>query len=157
MRGARSSGVMPQALQRIIPADAGSTCQLPDGYKQMGDHPRGCGEHLARQNARCRLGGSSPRMRGARDSPGARTARMGIIPADAGSTMRAVFKVWLNRDHPRGCGEHVSDSDITLHESGSSPRMRGALDDRQTLIGCRGIIPADAGSTSRPATYDPDT
>ena len=53
---------------------------------------------------------------------------LGIIPADAGSTIMvyAIFPPY--RDHPRGCGEHGI-YDLLLDDAkGSSPRMRGAPD-----------------------------
>ena len=52
---------------------------------------------------------------------------LGIIPADAGSTCRRSCRTVLIRDHPRGCGEHITDSDGEMDLTGSSPRMRGAL------------------------------
>ena len=65
MRGAHGCLTKHGQLQRIIPADAGSTRggQAMSDPKQ--DHPRGCGEHIA--SAFCaKVGvGSSPRMRGA--------------------------------------------------------------------------------------------
>ena len=50
--------------------------------------------------------GAAPRMRGA---PSLRIAYHGIgriIPADAGSTTDRAYRVSLDEDHPRGCGEH---------------------------------------------------
>ena len=73
-----------------------------------------------------------------------------IIPADAGSTWGKSHLYWLRRDHPRGCGEHMRAALIRLVRMGSSPRMRGARDVAQQLPAPVGIIPADAGSTSRP-------
>ena len=51
---------------------------------------------------------------------------VGIIPADAGSTLAPVFG-WVHRkDHPRRCGEHVVPMLIRERKVGSSPQMRGA-------------------------------
>ncbi len=50
----------------IIPADAGSTCRVNEGPTTVGDHPRGCGEHRREPGSVHNIGGSSPRMRGAR-------------------------------------------------------------------------------------------
>ena len=91
---------------------------------------------------------SSPQMWGApRRRMGARH-RPGIIPADAGSTLAYRLRFGRREDHPRGCGEHPGSTGMRSEASGSSPRMRGAQafgpDDRAR----RGIIPADAGSTS---------
>ena len=47
MRGARLSSSCPSDLLRIIPADAGSTPSTRSRPVSTGDHPRGCGEHVA--------------------------------------------------------------------------------------------------------------
>ena len=96
-----------------------------------------------------RARGSSPRMRGAPGERGRGAGGQRIIPADAGSTMPIHASSPLCWDHPRGCGEHPLVQNVRVGQIGSSPRMRGAPqtapDDR---LG-RGIIPADAGSTSQ--------
>ena len=74
--------------------------------------------------------GSSPRMRGALDI---------IYVFDSSE-----------RDHPRGCGEHVRAVHGQRFEQGSSPRMRGALISPGSLSRSTWIIPADAGSTDIP-------
>ena len=86
-------------------------------------------------------------MRGARPLLLQAYCKIGIIPADAGSTKRSTRPKVRSRDHPRGCGEHARNSILLIPRVGSSPRMRGAhccLD--PAVFGC-GIIPADAGST----------
>ena len=86
MRGARFGGIADVVQARIIPADAGSTAKVFRSASQLGDHPRGCGEHHGDMAEDIVAGGSSPRMRGAL-SPSRRYTFMGrIIPADAGST-----------------------------------------------------------------------
>ena len=52
---------------------------------------------------------------------------MRIIPADAGSTVFSMIATGITRDHPRGCGEHLTYNWNSPFEKGSSPRMRGAL------------------------------
>ena len=51
------------------------------------------------------------------------------------------------RAHPRVCGEHSSSWPACRCGWGSSPRLRGALDDRHRPQGRTGLIPASAGST----------
>ena len=98
----------PTALSgRIIPADAGSTAQVAHGQSAREDHPRGCGEHTGRLNTHTRYWGSSPRMRGAQVDGLMGPLETGIIPADAGSTVRIREHNYGRRDHPRGCGEHT--------------------------------------------------
>ena len=96
--------------------------------------------------------GSSPRMRGALTYHQIREGRARIIPADAGSTFRRTTDRMPKMDHPRGCGEHAAKAPITPTTTGSSPRMRGARDIWSPNAHTRGIIPADAGSTSGDAT-----
>ena len=137
-------------MSRIIPADAGSTSYTVSSPCGGTDHPRGCGEHRSRLYRGTYLQGSSPRMRGARRARPVAAAKVRIIPADAGSTERGERHFVRAEDHPRGCGEHfLADQEICLME-GSSPRMRGAPCQSGDFQERPRIIPADAGSTSRP-------
>ena len=147
VRGARrprQPGIRPNG---IIPACAGSTQVRLRRRPWTEDHPRMCGEHRSGFNALFFLTGSSPHVRGARKDSPLRRCHSGIIPACAGSTLRA----WLLRqrrgDHPRMCGEHFLDGLTDMTKKGSSPHVRGAL----FVFGCftdwGGIIPACAGST----------
>ena len=147
MRGARFAlQDIPNRL-RIIPADAGSTIHDWHYLSFTRDHPRGCGEHDMNTSISLSRRGSSPRMRGAPMRVRVCGLWAGIIPADAGSTQRAAPRRYLQRDHPRGCGEHAMLIRLGVLRSGSSPRMRGALlKNSVAVIGAR-IIPADAGST----------
>ena len=93
--------------------------------------------------------GSSPRMRGAPYRLAGDVPELGIIPADAGSTVACPIEQIPHADHPRGCGEHGPQGPAGLGLTGSSPRMRGAHSIALGLLDWYGIIPADAGSTSR--------
>ena len=91
-------------------------------------------------------------MRGAPNCSGVSTPISRIIPADAGSTKAGFGQSALERDHPRGCGEHGPLWRNAMTLCGSSPRMRGARRRWPLSIRQAGIIPADAGSTSAPIT-----
>ena len=86
---------------------------------------------------------------------------IGIIPAYAGSTSGVKSSSSLSSDHPRIRGEHAWLASAAIPALGSSPHMRGAPARVVSDGGCRGIIPAYAGSTSarhdraRPATDHP--
>ena len=113
---------------RITPADAGKTNLRRSVHADLGDHPRGCGENVFRDQLGKNLMGSPPRMRGK--------------PA------KALTNPIQCRDHPRGCGENPAATHGRTPARGSPPRMRGKL-----LFGgaCGiryGITPADAGKTS---------
>ena len=86
MRGTPLQRLCKGSLAGIIPADAGNTIHVRPVGRRSGDHPRGCGEHLATWAYAEWWSGSSPRMRGTR-LPGSQINPIrGIIPADAGNT-----------------------------------------------------------------------
>ena len=126
MRGAQFSFSAIITSTGIIPADAGSTHKTELIVSILGDHPRGCGEHIVLGFAPACDPGSSPRMRGAHTMHPLGLSNGRIIPADAGSTLTIVPWLGFVRDHPRGCGEHVHESLHLYRQPGSSPRMRGA-------------------------------
>ena len=73
--------------------------------------------------------------------------RFRITPADAGKTLNRSYKLTLNRDHPRGCGENRKNPKNLQEKLGSPPRMRGKpLSANGYEVGKR-ITPADAGKT----------
>ena len=134
MRGALSKRRLSLVGEGIIPADAGSTCC---GYRFQNcskDHPRGCGEHLLAGSPCFLLTGSSPRMRGARRLGRRHERDTRIIPADAGSTGMCWWTSPMTRDHPRGCGEHCAVRPAGRPRCGSSPRMRGARQERPVPV-----------------------
>ena len=137
----------------IIPADAGLT--LASGRCQIlqRDHPRGCGAHHTSGMGRWCQMGSSPRMRGSPTDEHTTPRQAGIIPADAGLTSTSLWAQYSQRDHPRGCGAHLSSIWLSIMKRGSSPRMRGSHASRINRQVNLGIIPADAGLTP---TREPD-
>ena len=146
MRGAGLCEVGAQFQAGIIPACAGSRQAVEERPNVQRDHPRVCGEQ-AQLRAVVELGvGSSPRVRGAVRSPTKTSEDEGIIPACAGSSAGACTGLLTGRDHPRVCGEQRLKKSVIKTPSGSSPRVRGAVE-RELLTGQRlGIIPACAGS-----------
>ena len=86
MRGARALADRIEREMGIIPAYAGSTLGARGGGRDMGDHPRVCGEHAHGAQLAVYLEGSSPRMRGAPWRTREVGTSKGIIPAYAGST-----------------------------------------------------------------------
>ena len=147
MRGKRFDLIKRIFVFRITPADAGKTATACLGVIAEWDHPRGCGENVAKR-ANCSLEvGSPPRMRGKpmlskQDLDAAR-----ITPADAGKTPTPERRVIKCKDHPRGCGENLSPRIALIGQLGSPPRMRGKLVNRFLRAETTGITPADAGKT----------
>ena len=145
-------GTLPGALERlqsfrIIPAHAGNTRHKLTRTSIFGDHPRTCGEHLARRWALRRLMGSSPHMRGTPPTRLVLPLAVGIIPAHAGNTIRLPPAARRGQDHPRTCGEHYMWSGLITVDQGSSPHMRGTPVSHHPHPREHGIIPAHAGNT----------
>ena len=74
-----------------------------------------------------------------------------IIPACAGNRHIYLFCIYLFWDHPRACGEQYEQLVGGIDTLGSSPRVRGAGLRPGRDRPLRGIIPACAGSSSRPS------
>ena len=150
MRGTLSQAGPCGQRRRIIPADAGNTSVPVSISSPAKDHPRGCGEHACRDSLGDGREGSSPRMRGTLlgDYTGDMAKR--IIPADAGNTWERLHDQARRPDHPRGCGEHMNDGELTKPALGSSPRMRGTRRLISRAANSIRIIPADAGNTLTP-------
>ena len=148
MRGTRTPASRESVQNGIIPAYAGNTSLSGNLEDFGGDHPRVCGEHVRNDRAIEARAGSSPRMRGTRDTLGGAVRPPGIIPAYAGNTKGfGKFRVHTG-DHPRVCGEHKHGVERGHLRAGSSPRMRGTRACRDHVLVTSGIIPAYAGNTS---------
>ena len=170
-RGAPKKREDRENAARIIPAYAGSTSAAAPSCESREDHPRIRGEHQAELVAYLAQAGSSPHTRGALRAcmPSIRRRRiipayagstfpsgpgggtfMRIIPAYAGSTPGLVRCERPGGDHPRIRGEHSLFSSPSLAMDGSSPHTRGAHPGLGRGPHGRRIIPAYAGSTSKP-------
>ena len=111
------------------------------------DHPRIRGEHEMRKETSVIERGSSPHTRGALVACYRALARLGIIPAYAGSTHMTSNGSHTSRDHPRIRGEHRHHDGTMYDGMGSSPHTRGARAFLAVALAPGGIIPAYAGST----------
>ena len=147
-RGAHVISLTPCSKTRIIPACAGSTSYRLFCRYVARDHPRMRGEHRAPRAGRRPRRGSSPHARGAPRVIYVSRARLGIIPACAGSTHNGRSLKTNTWDHPRMRGEHALHASEMPCSMGSSPHARGAPAGPQGLYISAGIIPACAGSTS---------
>ena len=133
---------------RLIPARAGKTRPGTCATLRRAAHPRACGENPVPAIATEVAAGSSPRVRG---KPGADRAALGrgrLIPARAGKTSRQLSRHTNGRAHPRACGENVFWATSALLCLGSSPRVRGKLQELDPGRARRGLIPACAGKTT---------
>ncbi len=106
-----------------------------------------CGENsVERIPLACPLG-SSPRMRGKRQTLHQTLTRNRLIPAYAGKTSINLYSFPRSRAHPRVCGENGSNLAAGIGGAGSSPRMRGKLLMNGGHVKRIGLIPAYAGKT----------
>ncbi len=148
-RGARHDARVDHHVRRLIPAGAGSTRTRRWWTPGRRAHPRRRGEHPPMSPLSAAPVGSSPQARGAQPQMGDLYARLGLIPAGAGSTvgLRAPARRWSA--HPRRRGEHMLVRMLRIFSAGSSPQARGAHARLQIGDIITGLIPAGAGSTSR--------
>ncbi len=86
-------------------------------------------------------------MRGTRDSPQNDHPGFRFIPAHAGNTSLRPGISACRSVHPRACGEHTSRIRSNSPRRGSSPRMRGTLDNSVLVAEDPRFIPAHAGNT----------
>ena len=125
MRGKVQLGEIDLQDIWITPAYAGKSGPCPDRVPPAGDHPRVCGEKSQSTSASPRALGSPPRMRGKGVKQSNSRIRMGITPAYAGKSILCRLSLIVGRDHPRVCGEKISQFLLRIDGVGSPPRMRG--------------------------------
>ena len=147
MRGTPIDAEQAFAYPGIIPAYAGNTESWCMWFRPAGDHPRVCGEHGTKCWKPRTPPGSSPRMRGTRESGMADYIAERIIPAYAGNTWWRTACPCCIWDHPRVCGEHTCSALAVPVARGSSPRMRGTPSGTAAVLNLEWIIPAYAGNT----------
>ena len=148
MRGKPSTLARLISQARNIPAYAGKTqASSPRRWKNP-EHPRVCGENVARPDALGYIKGTSPRMRGKRQVIAQKFNCVRNIPAYAGKTPSHSTKVQLCQEHPRVCGENPYHRMIWTVDDGTSPRMRGKPRIRGQSAHKARNIPAYAGKTN---------
>ena len=113
----------------------------------MTDHPRACGENNDMKLSLRHFQGSPPRVRGKRIHGRFLRFLHGITPARAGKTARLMPSSALYADHPRACGENLTDPHNCTACPGSPPRVRGKHDERYVTTEENRITPARAGKT----------
>ena len=114
-------------------------------------HPRVCGENSRAAQSSAATLGSSPRVRGKHRRLPQPHRERGLIPACAGKTRWRPWAPTRATAHPRVCGENGRMGGTPGRPSGSSPRVRGKLGEREGGEVGPGLIPACAGKTRRHA------
>ena len=87
-------------------------------------------------------------MRGKRSGLQRHLAHRRLIPARAGKTQPAPLRRGACAAHPRACGENPSGRTGIRGRTGSSPRVRGKLEDVSAQSAEVRLIPARAGKTT---------
>ena len=129
----RVRGKPPQSRQESlttgsIPACAGETPHRRQRQRPTRVHPRVCGGNNREAILSLLVDGPSPRVRGKRLHPRARSGRRGSIPACAGETRMDMSIYARYAVHPRVCGGNVIAAVAAAIGPGPSPRVRGKLD-----------------------------
>ena len=124
--GEKQAGDDDGALgEGITPACAGKRRGCCCRIRAGGDHPRVCGEKLYEIDGRSYFWGSPPRVRGKGKKETESTFRQRITPACAGKSNLVGFRLELDQDHPRVCGEKTRLVACFCSLEGSPPRVRG--------------------------------
>ena len=133
--------------ERITPAGAGKTCYARCCTDFAWDHPRRCGENILNRILFGSTAGSPPQVRGKHAVCKALAQIERITPAGAGKTRKDENDLFCKWDHPRRCGENLTNSDLQPNMLGSPPQVRGKLlNFGMRSAPCR-ITPAGAGKT----------
>ena len=148
VRGKRRGVGAPLWRAGLIPARAGKTRGWHEASCAAAAHPRACGENGLGELLERAGDGSSPRVRGKQRGPRSSARDHGLIPARAGKTGQEDLLGDALGAHPRACGENLIDNANPLMQLGSSPRVRGKLDELFELDQGQGLIPARAGKTT---------
>ena len=127
-----------QEHRGITPDCAGKSGRESGTRACCRDHPRVCGEKDKAAEKAQHLRGKAVHHKH-RHSPGR------ITPAHAGKRTRPRRWVRPPRDHPRACGEKITDETIGVVIQGSPPRVRGKARGASLLCQHLRITPAYAG------------
>ena len=112
VRGKPTIPIGTHAEPGLIPACAGKTLGSRPSTRAFWAHPRVCGENRMSRRTPPARQGSSPRVRGKRQSCYLPYHRLGLIPACAGKTCRVNSGHDIFGAHPRVCGENPERSGV---------------------------------------------
>ncbi len=147
VRGTHAGKDENEFYNRFIPAGAGNTCQLDDGWQHMAVYPRWCGEHVSGPVVGTHHTGLSPLVRGTPENGRKWHDPSRFIPAGAGNTLLAAHPHRVRSVYPRWCGEHVPPCFMLFGPGGLSPLARGTRCVTLQPTSSARFIPAGAGNT----------
>ena len=132
----------------ITPAGAGKTLLFANFRAFQWDHPRRCGENSILLKLHVAAEGSPPQVRGKLRARCRLHDINRITPAGAGKTLKQKRQYAVNEDHPRRCGENISDPACCSSIKGSPPQVRGKQRYFKHVPRKIRITPAGAGKTA---------
>ena len=151
VRGTGKRPIRCEHNGRITPACAGNRDIINALLAEIKDHPRVCGEQQVKYLKRKQMMGSPPRVRGTGQSCIIIAKKDRITPACAGNRRPSgCWREW-SPDHPRVCGEQVSELWEFVPVKGSPPRVRGTAGAQHGRRARFGITPACAGNRTPPS------
>ena len=110
-------------------------------------HPHACGEHSNNTFRTKRVGGSSPRLWGTRETPLDERKDIRFIPTLVGNTTALFVERAKIAVHPHACGEHGRISRYKCLWRGSSPRLWGTQNLNRCYTVYKRFIPTLVGNT----------
>ena len=154
MWGTPGSGPRGLPRTRFIPTHVGNTYSLTLESSSESVHPHACGEHSTTAELVQHNAGSSPRMWGTLLAGVGPADVVRFIPTHVGNTTAGRWQRSPGSVHPHACGEHRSDSILTVITAGSSPRMWGTLDASHHGVLLVRFIPTHVGNTALYTSMD---
>ncbi len=151
-RGTVLNGEARELDSRFIPAGAGNSIKHGPSLNQRSVHPRGRGEQLMAHDRLDPERGSSPRARGTGLHRRIFLDPQRFIPAGAGNSAGPSSSTPAPPVHPRGRGEQICCSLVTVSPTGSSPRARGTGKPSGGQYDQPRFIPAGAGNSLNEST-----
>ena len=137
------TGLLPRS--GITPAYAGKSVPIVIKTLDKRDHPRLCGEKIYTLHQTPLIAGSPPPMRGKAIAAFPKHHASRITPAYAGKS-GIVFNIQIDtKDHPRLCGEKLTQGSKIITLGGSPPPMRGKGYSSSACFSVNRITPAYAG------------
>ena len=109
----------------LIPTHTGNTKHQSRSFPLPTAHPHAYGEHINDGLKTIKNGGSSPRIRGTQPVDGAALGGFRLIPTHTGNTLLPLHTTIATWAHPHAYGEHNAGVVQSVHDYGSSPRIRG--------------------------------